>query len=144
MTLRNVNFDFKITKGDTYSRYSKGKKAAVIAIHALDPDDDDYMTKANEILDDFFCDLLGEDYDQKLGVDPDDFDDLLTLLEDFNDAAQPQSMKRLAALEPDAPVALPPVPSSIPAPAPALGAVHGQRDGRRGRGRAAHRKPDRA
>nr|DAL38403.1 MAG TPA_asm: hypothetical protein [Caudoviricetes sp.] len=144
MTLRNVNFDFKITKGDTYSRYSKGKKAAVIAIHALDPDDDDYMTKANEILDDFFCDLLGEDYDQKLGVDPDDFDDLLTLLEDFNDAAQPQSMKRLAALEPDAPAALPPVSSSIQTPAPAAIPLPMNRAKRRAARRAAHRKPDRA
>ena len=119
MTLRNVEFDFKITKGGNYSRYSKGKKAAIVAINALDTDDDDYMTKANEILDDFFCDLLGEDYDQKLDIDTDDFDALVSLLEDFNNAAQTPSMKRLAEASAEKPPQLPPVASSIPAPVPA-------------------------
>ena len=69
MILRNVKFDFKVTKGKDYKRYIQGYKAAMAALNALDKEDDEYLIKFNEILDDFFADLLGEDYDQRLGID---------------------------------------------------------------------------
>ena len=114
MTLRNVEFDFKATRGQDYKRYSQGLKKVRAAMSALDADDEDFLLKANEVMDDFFCDLLGEDYDQRLGIDADDFDDLYALLDDFNAAAIPEGMqKRLAAMR-AAPAELEDVQSSIP------------------------------
>lgn len=78
MILRNVKFDFKVTKGKDYKRYIQGYKAAMVALNALDKEDDEYLIKFNEILDDFFADLLGDDYDQRLGIDVDDLEDLIT------------------------------------------------------------------
>ena len=98
MILRNVKFDFKVTKGKDYKRYIQGYKAAMVALNALDKEDDEYLIKFNEILDDFFADLLGDDYDQRLGIDVDDLEDLMQLLADFNAAANPEALERMAAL----------------------------------------------
>ena len=100
MILRNVKFDFKVTKGKDYKRYIQGYKAAMAALNVLDKEDDEYLIKFNEILDDFFADLLGEDYDQRLGIDVDDLEDLMQLLADFNAAADPEALERMAALQP--------------------------------------------
>lgn len=116
MNLRNVEFDFKATKGSDYKRYSQGRKQVSLAMAALDTNDDDYVSKVNAILDDFFCGLLGEDYDQRLDIDADDLDDLLSLMDDFNKAAAPDSLQRLAVLQAE-PTADPQnVQSSMPAP----------------------------
>ena len=72
----------------------------------------------NEILDDFFADLLGEDYDQRLGIDVDDLEDLMQLLADFNAAADPEALERMAALQPIDREAMKDAKSSIPAPIP--------------------------
>ena len=34
MILRNVKFDFKVTKGKDYKRYIQGYKAAMVALNA--------------------------------------------------------------------------------------------------------------
>ena len=99
MILRNVKFDFKVTKGKDYKRYIQGYKAAMAALNVLDKEDDEYLIKFNEILDDFFADLLGNDYDQRLGIDVDDLEDLMQLLADFNAAANPEALERMAALK---------------------------------------------
>ena len=124
MTLRNVEFDFKITEGSNYSRYSKGRKAVIAAINDMNLEDDDCLTRINEVMDDFFCDLLGEDYDQKLDINPDDFDDLFDLFCDFENNAIPERLKKRvasvqAAKPVQSPAAIQPVASSIPVPAPA-------------------------
>ncbi len=118
MILRNVKFDFKVTKGKDYKRYIQGYKAAMAALNALDKEDDEYLIKFNEILDDFFADLLGEDYDQRLGIDVDDLEDLMQLLADFNAAANPEALERMAALQPIDREAMKDAKSSIPAPIP--------------------------
>lgn len=121
MILRNVKFDFKVTKGKDYKRYIQGYKAAMAALNALDKEDDEYLIKFNEILDDFFADLLGEDYDQRLGIDVDDLEDLMQLLADFNAAADPEApeaLERMAALQPIDREAMKDAKSSIPAPIP--------------------------
>ena len=115
MILRNVKFDFKVTKGKDYKRYIQGYKAAMVALNVLDKEDDEYL---NEILDDFFADLLGEDYDQRLGIDVDDLEDLMQLLADFNAAANPEALERMAALQPIDREAMKDAKSSIPAPIP--------------------------
>lgn len=81
-------------------------------------EDDEYLIKFNEILDDFFADLLGEDYDQRLGIDVDDLEDLMQLLADFNAAADPEALERMAALQPIDREAMKDAKSSIPAPIP--------------------------
>jgi len=48
-----------VTKGKDYKRYIQGYKAAMVALNVLDKEDDEYLIKFNEILDDFFADLLG-------------------------------------------------------------------------------------
>ena len=40
MILRNVKFDFKVTKGKDYKRYIQGYKAAMAALNVLDKEDD--------------------------------------------------------------------------------------------------------
>ena len=118
MILRNVKFDFKVTKGKDYKRYIQGYKAAMAALNVLDKEDDEYLIKFNEILDDFFADLLGNDYDQRLGIDVDDLEDLMQLLADFNAAANPEALERMAALQPIDREAMKDAKSSIPAPIP--------------------------
>lgn len=118
MILRNVKFDFKVTKGKDYKRYIQGYKAAMAALNVLDKEDDEYLIKFNEILDDFFADLLGDDYDQRLGIDVDDLEDLMQLLADFNAAANPEALERMSALQPIDREALKDAKSSIPAPIP--------------------------
>ena len=113
MILRNVKFDFKVTKGKDYKRYIQGYKAAMAALNVLDKEDDEYLIKFNEILDDFFA-----DYDQRLGIDVDDLEDLMQLLADFNAAANPEALERMAALQPIDREAMKDAKSSIPAPIP--------------------------
>ena len=110
-----MKFDFKVTKGKDYKRYIQGYKAAMAALNVLDKEDDEYLIKFNEILDDFFADLLGEDYDQRLGIDVDDLEDLMQLLADFNAA---EALERMAALQPIDREAMKDAKSSIPAPIP--------------------------
>lgn len=88
------------------------------ALNVLDKEDDEYLIKFNEILDDFFADLLGDDYDQRLGIDVDDLEDLMQLLADFNAAADPEALERMAALQPIDREAMKDAKSSIPAPIP--------------------------
>ena len=45
MILRNVKFDFKVTKGKDYKRYIQGYKAAMVALNALDKEDDEYQVQ---------------------------------------------------------------------------------------------------
>ena len=97
MLLNNVEFDFKATRGSDYKRYVHGRNAALAAINALDTNDEDYLIHLCEIVDDFFADLLGDDYADKLGIDTDDVEPLLALLEELNRAAAPESFKSLAA-----------------------------------------------
>ena len=103
MILRNVKFDFKVTKGKDYKRYIQGYKAAMAALNVLDKEDDEYLIKFNEILDDFFADHL---------------EDLMQLLADFNAAANPEALERMSALQPIDREALKDAKSSIPAPIP--------------------------
>lgn len=90
MLLHNVEFDFKATRGADYKRYTHGRKAALAAINALDKEDEDYILRMCEIMDDFFADLLGEDYADRLALDTEDVEPMLQLLNDFNAAAVAQ------------------------------------------------------
>ena len=115
MLLHNVEFDFKATRGMDYKRYTHGRKTALAAIGTLNPEDEDYILRLCEILDDFFCDLLGDDYAEKLNIDPDDMEPLMQLLDDFNAAATPPALKAVAASLPELPEpSANPVTSSIP------------------------------
>lgn len=116
MLLHNVEFDFKATRGADYKRYTHGRKEALAAIAALDADSEDYILDLCDIMDDFFCSLLGEDYADRLGIDTEDVEPLLGLLTDFNTAAQPPALKDIAAAMPEVPEPAKPekVASSIP------------------------------
>lgn len=114
MLLHNVEFDFKATRGADYKCYTHGRKAALAAINALDPDDENYVIRLCEIMDDFFADLLGEDYADRLNLDTEDVEPLLALLEELNAAATPPALKAVAASLPELPEPSAPVTSSIP------------------------------
>lgn len=103
MLLHNVEFHFKATRGQDYKRYTHGRKVAQAAINALDPDDEAYVIKLCEIMDDFFADILGEDYADRLNLDTEDVDPLLQLLSELNDAATPPSLRAVAASLPEMP-----------------------------------------
>ena len=98
MLLHNVEFDFKATRGADYKRYTHGRKAALAAINALDKEDEDYIIRMCEIMDDFFADLLGEDYADRLALDTEDVEPMLQLLNDFNAAAEQPARNALAAV----------------------------------------------
>lgn len=98
MLLHNVEFNFKATRGADYKRYTHGRKAALAAINALDKEDEDYILRMCEIMDDFFADLLGEDYADRLSLDTEDVEPMLQLLNDFNAAAEQPARSALAAV----------------------------------------------
>lgn len=98
MLLHNVEFNFKATRGADYKRYTHGRKAALAAINALDKEDEDYIIRMCEIMDDFFADLLGEDYADRLALDTEDVEPMLQLLNDFNAAADQPARSALAAV----------------------------------------------
>lgn len=98
MLLHNVEFNFKATRGADYKRYTHGRKAALAAINALDKEDEDYILRMCEIMDDFFADLLGEDYADRLALDTEDVEPMLQLLNDFNAAAEQPARSAIAAV----------------------------------------------
>lgn len=103
MLLHNVEFDFKATRGADYKRYTHGRKAALAAINALDKEDEDYIIRMCEIMDDFFADLLGENYADRLALDTEDVEPMLQLLNDFNAATEQPTHSTFAAVAPEFP-----------------------------------------
>lgn len=103
MLLQNIEFDFKPTRGSDYKRYVHGYKTALAAIDVLDlKGDEDALTKMCEIMDDFFADLLGEDYADRLDIDTDDIEPLLHLLTELNSAAEFPSLGTVLPALPEA------------------------------------------
>lgn len=112
MLLQNIEFDFKPTRGSDYKRYVHGYKTVLASLNALDlKGDEDALTKMCEIMDDFFADLLGEDYADRLDIDTDDIEPLLHLLTELNRAAEFPSLGAAFPALPDAAEA--PVTSSL-------------------------------
>ena len=86
MEFRGITFDFKPTRasdaermenaektlGKSWGRLNVEKMGAGAAILAM-----------CNLYDDYFCDILGEDYADKLGVDTEDLDEMMPLFSEF-------------------------------------------------------------
>ena len=86
MDFRGITFDFKPTRasdaermenaektlGKSWGRLNVEKMGAGAAILAM-----------CNLYDDYFCDILGEDYADKLGVDTEDLDEMMPLFSEF-------------------------------------------------------------
>lgn len=86
MEFRGITFDFKPTRasdaermenaektlGKSWGRLNVEKLGAGAAILAM-----------CNLYDDYFCDILGEDYADKLGVDTEDLDEMMPLFSEF-------------------------------------------------------------
>lgn len=86
MEFRGITFDFKPTRasdaermenaektlGKSWGRLNVEKMGAGAAILAM-----------CNLYDDYFCDILGDDYADKLGVDTEDLDEMMPLFSEF-------------------------------------------------------------
>lgn len=86
MEFRGITFDFKPTRASDAERMENAEKTLGKSWGSLNVEK---MGAGAAILamcnlyDDYFCDILGEDYADKLGVDTEDLDEMMPLFSEF-------------------------------------------------------------
>lgn len=91
MDFRGITFDFKPTRAGDAERMENAEKTLRKSWSNLNVEK---MGAGASILamcnlyDDYFCDILGEDYADKLGVDTEDLDEMMPLFSEFRQATK--------------------------------------------------------
>ena len=86
MDFRGITFDFKPTRASDAERMENaektlGKSWSTLNVEKLGAGA--AILAMCNLYDDYFCDILGEDYADKLGVDTEDLDEMMPLFSEF-------------------------------------------------------------
>lgn len=91
MDFRGITFDFKPTRASDAERMDNAEKTHGKSWSSLNVEKlgagAAIMAMCN-LYDDYFCDVLGEDYADKLGVDTEDLDEMMPLYSEFQQATK--------------------------------------------------------
>lgn len=91
MDFRGINFDFKPTRASDAERMDNAEKTIGKGWSSLNVEKlgaGAAILAMCNLYDDYFCDILGEDYADKLGVDTEDLDDMMLLYSEFQQATK--------------------------------------------------------
>lgn len=91
MEFRGITFDFKPTRASDAKRMENAEKTIGKSWGSLNAEKmgaGDAILAMCNLYDDYFCDILGEDYADKLEVDTEDLDDMMLLYSEFQQATK--------------------------------------------------------
>lgn len=91
MDFRGITFDFKPTRASDAERMENTEKTLGKSWSSLNVEKlgaGAAILAMCNLYDDYFCDILGEDYDDKLGVDTEDLDEMMLLYSEFQQATK--------------------------------------------------------
>lgn len=86
MDFRGITFDFKPTRASDAERMENADKTLGKSWSSLNVEKlcaGAAILAMCNLYDDYFCDILGEDYADKLGVDTEDLDEMMPLYSEF-------------------------------------------------------------
>lgn len=91
MDFRGIEFDFKPTRASDAERMENAEKTLGKSWSSLNVEKlgaGAAILAMCNLYDDYFCDVLGEDYADKLGVDTEDLDEMMPLFSEFRQATK--------------------------------------------------------
>lgn len=91
MDFRGITFDFKPTRASDAERMENAEKTLGKSWSSLNVEKlgaGAAILAMCNLYDDYFCDILGEDYADKLGVDTEDLDEMMPLFSEFRQATK--------------------------------------------------------
>nr|DAJ49032.1 MAG TPA: hypothetical protein [Caudoviricetes sp.] len=91
MDFRGITFDFKPTRASDAERMENAEKTLGKSWSALNVEKlgaGAAILEMCNLYDDYFCDILGDDYADKLGVDTEDLDEMMPLFSEFQQTAK--------------------------------------------------------
>lgn len=91
MDFRGITFDFKPTRASDAERMENAEKTLGKSWSSLNVEKlgaGAAILAMCNLYDDYFCDILGEDYADKLGVDTEDLDEMMLLYSEFQQATK--------------------------------------------------------
>ena len=91
MDFRGITFDFKPTRASDAERMDKAEKTLGKSWGSLNVEKlgaGAAILAMCNLYDDYFCDVLGDDYADKLGVDTEDLDEMMPLYSEFQQATK--------------------------------------------------------
>ena len=91
MDFRGITFDFKPTRASDAERMENADKTLGKSWSSLNVEKlgaGAAILAMCNLYDDYFCDILGEDYADKLGVDTEDLDEMMPLYSEFQQATK--------------------------------------------------------
>lgn len=91
MDFRGITFDFKPTRASDAERMDNAEKTLGKSWSSLNVEKlgaGAAILAMCNLYDDYFCDVLGEDYADKLGVDVEDLDEMMPLFSEFQQATK--------------------------------------------------------
>lgn len=91
MDFRGITFDFKPTRASDAERMDNAEKTLGKSWSSLNVEKlgaGAAILAMCNLYDDYFCDVLGEDYADKLGVDTEDLDEMMPLFSEFRQATK--------------------------------------------------------
>ena len=91
MDFRGITFDFKPTRASDAERMENAEKTLGKSWRSLNVEKlgaGAAILAMCNLYDDYFCDILGEDYADKLGVDTEDLDEMMLLYSEFQQATK--------------------------------------------------------
>ena len=91
MDFRGITFDFKPTRASDAERIENAEKTirkswSILNVEKLGAGA--AILAMCNLYDDYFCDILGEDYAEKLDVDTEDLDEMMPLYSEFQQTAK--------------------------------------------------------
>lgn len=101
MDFRGISFNFKPTRASDAAKLDAAEKQLKKDWSDLNIEKQGapaIILAMCDLYDGYFCDLLGEDYADKLGVDTEDVEDLMQLYADFAHAVDEYSKKLLETM----------------------------------------------
>lgn len=91
MDFRGITFDFKPTRASDAERMDNADKTLGKSWGSLNVEKlgaGAAILAMCNLYDDYFCDVLGDDYADKLGVDTEDLDEMMQLYSEFQQATK--------------------------------------------------------
>lgn len=91
MDFRGITFDFKPTRASDAERMDNADKTLGKSWRSLNVEKlgaGAAILAMCNLYDDYFCDVLGDDYADKLGVDTEDLDEMMPLYSEFRQATK--------------------------------------------------------
>lgn len=91
MDFRGITFDFKPTRASDAERMDNADKTLGKSWGSLNVEKlgaGAAILAMCNLYDDYFCDVLGDDYADKLGVDTEDLDEMMPLYSEFQQATK--------------------------------------------------------